>query len=153
AATPLPVPPPQGGRERSSNDGARGAPQLARGAARSSPSVLAQSIIARPSPYLSPLAGRGRPSGARSGEGDSPRVEIVESPPHPTPLPASGEREQRGVCRSARSEPSSRDLPRGAVLGVLEHDAHCCKLIADAIGLFEILLLARNIARLDQTLD
>jgi DNA helicase-2/ATP-dependent DNA helicase PcrA len=29
-----------------------------------------------------------------SGEGDSPSTEHVESPPHPTPLPASGEREQ-----------------------------------------------------------
>jgi L-cysteine S-thiosulfotransferase len=28
-----------------------------------------------------------------SGEGDSPNTEIVESPPHPDPLPASGERE------------------------------------------------------------
>jgi peptide/nickel transport system ATP-binding protein len=29
-----------------------------------------------------------------SGEGDSPRAESVESPPHPDPLPASGEREK-----------------------------------------------------------
>src|SRR5260370_3561475 len=28
------------------------------------------------------------------GEGDSPRVEYVESPPHPDPLPASGAREK-----------------------------------------------------------
>src|SRR5215475_8119867 len=35
---------------------------------------------------LSPLAGRGRPSKARSGEGDSQRSRFVESPP----LPASG---------------------------------------------------------------
>src|SRR6266702_171549 len=29
------------------------------------------------------------------GEGDSPRPEYLESPPHPDPLPASGEREKR----------------------------------------------------------
>src|SRR6266446_3850782 len=28
------------------------------------------------------------------GEGDSPRTELVESPPHPNPLPASGAREK-----------------------------------------------------------
>src|SRR5712691_5950623 len=27
------------------------------------------------------------------GEGDSPRTELLESPPHPNPLPPSGERE------------------------------------------------------------
>jgi methylenetetrahydrofolate reductase (NADPH) len=45
--------------------------------------------------YLSPLAGRGRPSEARAGEGDAQRAERVEIAPHPTPLPASGEREKR----------------------------------------------------------
>jgi methylenetetrahydrofolate reductase (NADPH) len=45
--------------------------------------------------HLSPLAGRGRPSEARAGEGDSQRAECVEMAPHPTPLPASGEREKR----------------------------------------------------------
>jgi hypothetical protein len=35
-------------------------------------------------------------------------------------------------------EKSSRDLPGGAVLGVLEHDAHLGKLVADAIGFFKI---------------
>jgi hypothetical protein len=30
------------------------------------------------------------------GEGDSPSIRLAESPPHPDPLPASGEREQEG---------------------------------------------------------
>ncbi len=44
--------------------------------------------------HLSPPAGRGRPSGARSGEGGSRQSATVERPPHPNPLPASGEREK-----------------------------------------------------------
>jgi hypothetical protein len=34
---------------------------------------------------------------------------------------------------------SSRDLPGGAILGVLEHDAHFGQLVADAVGFFKIL--------------
>jgi HemY protein len=37
---------------------------------------------------------RGEVGRLRPGEGDSPRAVQMESPPHPTPLPASGEREQ-----------------------------------------------------------
>ena len=46
--------------------------------------------------------------------------------------------------------PSSRDLPGGAVLGILEHDAHGGEFVADAVGFFEILCLARGVARFDQ---
>ncbi len=35
-----------------------------------------------------------RSEGGKPGEGDSPRAEPIESPPHPDPLPASGERER-----------------------------------------------------------
>src|SRR5262244_3889941 len=46
--------------------------------------------------YLFPLAGRGRIARLRDpGEGASPQPERLESPPHPDPLPASGEREKR----------------------------------------------------------
>jgi hypothetical protein len=45
--------------------------------------------------YLAPLAGRGRNlrEARISGEGDSPRIRLVENPPHPDLLPASGEKE------------------------------------------------------------
>jgi len=33
---------------------------------------------------------------------------------------------------------SSRDLPRGAILGVFEHDAHLCEFVADAIGFCKV---------------
>src|SRR5215218_1717433 len=47
--------------------------------------------------YLSPLAGRGRiaSSDAIRVRGTLHESECVESPPHPDPLPASGEREKR----------------------------------------------------------
>jgi len=58
--------------------------------------------------HLSPRAGRGRPREQRAGEGASPRTEAMESPPHPDPLPASGEREPAG----ARGETSVSALYR-----------------------------------------
>src|SRR5216684_995978 len=50
----------------------------------------------------------------RAGEGDPPRPEYLESPPHPDPLPASGEREQtefaaRPDSNSPKSDLISRD--------------------------------------------
>jgi hypothetical protein len=44
--------------------------------------------------YLSPLAGRGRIAVAIRVRGAIRESALVESPPHPDPLPASGEREQ-----------------------------------------------------------
>src|SRR5579859_7196297 len=37
---------------------------------------------------------------------------------------------------------SSRDLPGGAFLGILDHDAHGSELVANAVGLLEILACA-----------
>jgi hypothetical protein len=64
-----------------------------------------QAIAQGAASHLAPLAGRGRPSKARSGEGDSPRGEFVEAPPHPTFSPQAGRRRQRPVLAlpSARS--------------------------------------------------
>jgi len=45
--------------------------------------------------HLSPLAGRGRRALARRVRGLLRESEPVERPPHPDPLPASGEREQK----------------------------------------------------------
>jgi len=50
---------------------------------------------------LAPLAGRGRRAFRAAGEGDSPRANPVESPPHPDPLPASGEREKGAASAAA----------------------------------------------------
>src|SRR5690242_5062836 len=55
------------------------------------------------------------------------------------PLPQG----ERGRKKRARPG-SSRDLPGGAVLGILEHDAHGGEFVADAVGLLEILRLARG---------
>jgi hypothetical protein len=65
--------------------------------------LRAQHIEPRVRCHLAPLAGRGRREAP--GEGDSPRVRLVESPPHPNPLPASG---ARGLtAAAARSSPIS----------------------------------------------
>jgi leucyl-tRNA synthetase len=50
---------------------------------------------------LSPPAGRGRPDEVRSGVGGAPRA----VPPHPNPLPASGEREPTARMESAQRLP------------------------------------------------
>src|SRR6185437_6324883 len=45
---------------------------------------------------------------------------------------------------------SSRDLPGGALFGILDHDAHRCELVADAIGLLEVLSRTGSGASLNQ---
>jgi hypothetical protein len=89
--------------------------------------------------------------------------ELVERPPHPDPLPASGEREKRyrtmydcpvpegrreprDACGTFVPQTSSRNLPSGAVLGVLEHHAHDGEFIADAVGLGEVLGLTGGVS-------
>jgi hypothetical protein len=76
---------------------------------------------------LAPRAGRGRR--IAPGEGDSPRVEPMKSPPHPDPLPAqSGAREKaqlppRGyrciIDRSRRLNHESPLLPLQVYLSLL----------------------------------
>src|SRR5262249_10578288 len=46
----------------------------------------------------------------------------------------------------ALQAPSSRDLPRGPVLGVFEHDADGEEFVADAVGLGEVFRLASGSA-------
>src|SRR6267143_6442198 len=48
---------------------------------------------------------------------------------------------------------SSRDLPAGAVLAVLEHNAHGGKLVTDAVGLGEVLCRAGGGALIDERFD
>src|SRR5216683_3105614 len=48
---------------------------------------------------------------------------------------------------------SSRDLPGGAVLGVLEHHAHGGELVADAVGLGEVLGFAGGVTFIDERFD
>ena len=76
-----------------------------------------------------------------------PRLRREKSPPaaaHPSAASAAA----RVLAERGRS---SRDLPGGAVLGVLQHDAHFGEFVADAVGFLEVLCLARRIARFDQT--
>src|SRR5581483_2024688 len=51
------------------------------------------------------------------------------------------------------SSHSSRDLPGGAVLGVLDGDAHRGELVADAIGLLEVFSRTRGGAIGNQRVD
>src|SRR5688572_5512326 len=64
--------------------------------------------------------------------------------PLPNPPPQGG-REPAGA-RRADVPASSRHLPGGAVLGILENDSHFFEFAADAVGLNEILSLARGSA-------
>src|SRR5260370_23966706 len=48
--------------------------------------------------HLSPLAGRGRRALVHRVRGPLRESELVERPPHPDPLPASGEREKKPLC-------------------------------------------------------
>jgi hypothetical protein len=66
-------------------------------------------------PHLSLLAGRGRASEASEGEGAwPPSFRPVATPPHPDPLPASEEREQkrRATCDSPAQAEEGRDADR-----------------------------------------
>src|SRR5262249_38632096 len=67
------------------------------------------------------------------------------------PAAARPPAETAAAQASTARAPSSRCLPsRGAVLVVLELDVHCLELVADAVGLSEILRLAGGIARVDK---
>src|SRR5215470_3995344 len=68
-------------------------------------------------------------------------------------LPASGERESRHTRGMSVPNPSSRNLPGGAVLAIFEDHAHGSKLVADAIGLGEVLGLAGSRSRLNEEVD
>src|SRR6266568_9268092 len=48
---------------------------------------------------------------------------------------------------------SSCDLPGGAVLGILQDNAHGGELVADAVGLLEVLFLAGGVAGIDPGSD
>src|SRR6266481_8815131 len=80
-----------------------------------------------------PLQGEGRTAIGDPGWGSaaSPRM-LNRCHPHPAASrptsPLQGE-VVRACCLS------SRDLPGGAVLGVLEHHAHGGELVSDAVGL------------------
>src|SRR5580692_10128830 len=66
-----------------------------------------------------PLVGRGRGWGSRYVA-----LLCLNLPtPHPDPPPQGG-REQIGWCGAFARPVSSRDVPGGAILGVLEHHAH-----------------------------
>jgi len=59
-------------------------------------------LLAQPSPLTSPRArgevGASEPGEEASGEGAHREAQAADTPPHPTPLPASGEREKKNIC-------------------------------------------------------
>src|SRR5260370_18696671 len=91
-----------------------------------------------------------------------PAAPLRCNPPPPAPrcwrgrsrsaaaYPRSGTAAAR--MRDARA-PSSRRLPGGPVLGVLQHDAERRELITDAVGLGEVLLSAGIEPRRDAQFD
>src|SRR5579883_1425727 len=79
-----------------------------------------------------------------AGEGKEDAVSRVSAPraaPSPTLLRKRGR--EPAVARGKSSpKASSRNLPGGAVLGVLEHHAHGGEFVADAVGLGKVLCRA-----------
>src|SRR6266705_2046189 len=83
------------------------------------------------------------------------RRRSIPGPPQRRSQPASAY-PPRGTAAArvlAAIGPSSRDLPGGAVLGILDDYAHCRKLIADAVGLLEVLARPGCGARGNQCID
>src|SRR6202011_4656179 len=57
------------------------------------------------------------------------------------------------MLRTVCAQPSSHDLPGGAVLGILDHNAHRCELISDTVRFFEVLACTRGGAVRKQAFD
>jgi hypothetical protein len=70
--------------------------------------------------HLAPLAGRGRPSEAREGEGALHESKPCGKPPHPDPLPASGAREKHRTAGPENLSPEVGDLRFRALLSALD---------------------------------
>jgi len=94
-----------------------------------------------------PLQGEGRIAEGDPGWGPAaPPKMLKRCHPHPAASrptsPLQGE-VVRACCRS------SRNLPGGVVLGVLEHHAHGGEFVADAIGFFKVFCFPRCIPGCD----
>ncbi len=58
-------------------------------------------LLSQAPSYTSPRVRGEVASRSDAGEGDSPQTELLESPPHPHPLPARGEREQSAAAAAS----------------------------------------------------
>src|SRR5581483_258264 len=66
---------------------------------------------------------------------------------------SSGRYNRASVSEKAYRDGSSRDLPGGAILGILDCDSHGCEFVADAVRFLEILAHTRGGTLCDQSLD
>src|SRR5262249_3733279 len=98
-----------------------------------------------------PLQGEGRIAAGDPGWRDAASPTLL-SGRHPHPAASRPTSPLQGEVVHASCW-SSRDLPGGAVLGVLEHYAHGGEFIADAVRLGEVLHFASSRTRSDQCLN
>src|SRR5579883_647400 len=75
------------------------------------------------------------------------------APPRRRSAESSARYNRASVLEKAYRDGSSRDLPSGAILGILDCDSHRRKLVADAIRFLEILARTRGGTLRDQSLD
>ena len=90
--------------------------------------------------HLAPLAGRGRRALARRVRGSLRESEPVESPPHPDPLPASGERGKKPPCHLRSSSPQGGGERRRRIAVTAASVAAAVLAAAGAIALWIVLL-------------
>src|SRR6516165_649629 len=75
---------------------------------------------------------------SRQATADERRHKSRSAPRRQSPRISARCSTANGAGKAYRACQSSRNLPRGAVLRILEHDSHTCELVSDAVRLLEI---------------